>query len=121
MANYQETEVAGSSYIRSHAVHLHNPLDAPGLALFEEQRVYNLSDGKVVTEVAGSVGDVFDPNTAGTTFPILNPKTGEPIGGTSTYIEVYTLLHSLYIFLAKRRDEPLAATEPTQESTPAGG
>ena len=39
-----------------------------------------------------------------TTFPIINPETGEDTGAEGSFINFQVLLHSLYLFLAERRD-----------------
>lgn len=115
MANYKETTVAGSSYVRASGVTITNG-EANKNIYFDEEKVINLGDGDVIRKPAGRVGSPFSIENAGTAFPLLNPETGDPIvdGAQMTYEGVYAALYSLYIHLAKERDAALA-----QEDSPA--
>lgn len=120
MPNYQETTVAGSSYIRATNVHISNGVDEKFIAFVEEQ-VISLADGETIRKPAGEVFSEFTAENAGAKFDILNPVTGLPVNEydpdtgaeitmTSTYQEVYTLLYSLYLHLAQQRDADAAAS-----------
>ena len=120
MANYQETEVTGTVYVRSNQIIVANPLEGVRAISYMEEQVINLSDGEQIVRSAGGFQEPFTPENAGTVFPLVNPQTGEPLGQDMTYTGLYVALYSLYMFLAKRRDEAAAAPkpEPTPEPTP---
>lgn len=101
--NYRQTSTAAEVYRRSNAVHLWNPLDRPEdrAIRFEEEDVIALASGGSLTTPAGGVSGAFEPLAR---FPVLNPVTGEPTGATASHLDVYVLLHSLYLDLAARRD-----------------
>jgi hypothetical protein len=105
MANYKETTVSGESYIRCNEIFIFNGLQNKHIT-FREQELLTLGD-KQITEWAGEVGESFSPENASTAFPLLDPETGEPLvdGATMTYEGVYVALYSLYLHLAKARDE----------------
>lgn len=103
MANYKETNLAGTSYIRSHRVEVVNG-EVEKAIYFNEQKIINLDDGEVIRREAGSVGSEFTAENASTEFALLNPETGEVVGAPMTYQDVYVALYSLYIHLALERD-----------------
>lgn len=108
MSNYKQTSVVGESWVRASRVLIENPLGAPSVIRFVEDTVLNLQDGSNVTTAASSVvmESLKDDNKT-ESFNLLNPATGE-VTGTSTYEEVYAMLHSLYMHLANKRDANLA-------------
>jgi hypothetical protein len=111
MANYNESNVTGSEYQRARLVQVSNEYNGGKSITFVEEVVTTLSNGKVVHTAAGQVSEPFGPENMLSEFPILNPETGEQIGQSAKYVDVYVLLHSLYLHLAARRD---AAIEPEQ-------
>lgn len=103
MANYKETTLAGTAYIRANSLEVINEADRKFIS-FNEERVINLDDGEVLRKYAGSVISEFTPENADTQFALLNPITGEDTGQTMSYQDVYTSLYSLYLSLALARD-----------------
>ena len=103
MANYKETTLAGTSYIRANRVEVSNS-EVEKFISFSEEKVINLDDGEVLRRYAGSVISEFTPENADTQFALLNPITGEDTGQTMSYQDVYTSLYSLYLSLALARD-----------------
>ena len=103
MANYQETSVAGTSYVRCNKIDVDNK-DLFKMITFYEEQVINLNDGETVRRNIDKVSSPFSAENANTSFPILNPETGESVGATATYQDVYVTLYSLYLHLAKERD-----------------
>ena len=102
MANYKEESVSGTKWIRSNRVNITNPFNGMPRVNFGEEEITVLSDGKVHTTIWDGISEEFnDPNTQ---FDLVNPQTGDLLGSTATYQDVYVLLHSLYISLAKKRD-----------------
>ena len=103
MQNYKETTVAGTSYVRSNEVTIRNVLNGYKGIMYCEEEVSVLGE-KVMREGVGAIHQEFTPENASTEFPLLNPETNEPIGGTATFQDVYVLLFSLYYHLAAQRD-----------------
>lgn len=102
MANYREQSLSGQKWVRSNSVHISNPYQGVPVLRFGEEEITTLSDGKTVNApMQGLVEPFSDPAK---TFPLINPVTGESLGATASYQDVYVLLHSLYIALATARD-----------------
>ena len=112
MSNYKQTTVSGETWQRAARVVVENPLNATPSILIVEEEAIVLGD-KTITNVCGNLSCAFDPEA---TFPAIDPATDEPVGRDITHGEVYALLNSLYMDLAKKRDEALAAT-PAEEPT----
>jgi hypothetical protein len=106
MANYNEETQTGEtvSWTRSNKVIVSNEYgQVPYISFFEEQKI-KLPDGTIVQgkldtkrNITESFADPTKPLT------LLHPVTGEIIG-TATYQDIYIILNSLYIQLAKARD-----------------
>lgn len=126
MANYKETNLAGTSYVRANYVNITNE-ESEKFITYHEEQLINLDGGEVIRKTAGVVSAPFTAENANTEFQVLNPGTGEPIAGaTMTYADVYAALYSLYLHLATERDEYEAAQEaaaaeepPAEEPAPA--
>lgn len=85
--NYNETNVTGQSWQRSHHVVIENQLGKIPRLTFGEQKVFVLGD-KTITEFAGQNLSVnFDQN---------NPK----------HVALYVALNELYVELREQRDNP---------------
>ena len=110
MSNYKETSAEGTTYTRARTVVLNNNLNYKGIE-FVEEKVTSLENGEVIQRGAGSVNEVFNADTIDTEFPLLNPETGEPVGSSIKYGEVYAIMFSLYMSLAVKRDVRVAAEE----------
>lgn len=108
MSNYQESEVIGTQWRRACRVVVENPLNATPSVMFVEEEAINLDD-KTITNLVANLSCAFD---LAATFPAIDPETNLPVGRDITHAEVYGLLYSLYMDLAKKRDEANAvATE----------
>lgn len=122
MANYKETNLAGTSYVRAGSLTVING-EANKSITFQEEQLINLESGDVIRKPAGQVWSPFTAENANTEFQVLNPGTGEPIAGaTMTYADVYAALYSLYLHLATERDamaEAAAEEEPAPEEPTA--
>jgi hypothetical protein len=103
--NYKEQPISGRKWRRSHRVEINNPLGSTNKTItFHELEHVELADGEVTGRMIGAITEPFLDPTA--EFQIVNPMDDSPIEGfTSTYMDVYVLLHSLYLHLAKRRDQ----------------
>lgn len=101
MSKYRETNLTGQKWVRSNRVIISNPYQGVPVINFNEEEVTLLSDGKTVNTPVGLLEKMFDePNG---TFDLINPVDGSVIG-SANYQQVYVILHSLYISLAKTRD-----------------
>lgn len=98
--NYREEEMLGSKWRRCHLITIVNNKDTPPTIQFQEEDVYS-SDSFEVRQPAGSIFEIFDPEK---TVDLVNPLTLEPIGTTMSYQDIYVILFSAYIGLAKQRD-----------------
>jgi hypothetical protein len=101
MADYKENILKAKQ--RSNLVVITNELDQiPQIEFMEE--IATIENGNhVVSKVP--VGSVKESMTnPATTYPLVHPVTGASLG-TSTYEEYYMRTYSLYLSLAKRRDD----------------
>lgn len=108
MPKYNETSVTGESWIRSNKIICKNEYEQPPTIYYQEEELFNFSDGKVVKSLytpLNPVMETFIPDNANTTFELINPETELPTGNTATYQDLYVLIHSLYFHLAKKRDK----------------
>lgn len=99
--NYREQTATGTLWRRCHQVVLDNPLGGNPSARFDEQDVVSVGDSRVVS-YAGYLQASFDPNAA---FPVLDPQTLQPTGEMMTHAALYRAQFSLYMHLAKTRDQ----------------
>lgn len=102
MANYKETAVTGSKWLRSWQVVIENKFNKiPSVTFFEEQ-IVDVGDGAPTsTMMPGQLTEKFtDPSK---TFNLVHPVTGATIG-TASYQDLYVMLSSLYLGLAQARD-----------------
>lgn len=102
MAKYREETISGTSYVRPRRIVIE---DLPGKsieALFVEERVYALLNGRRVEEIAGNCTVTIDGTTE---IPIYNPNTGEVVASnTMTLNQIWRGLYSLYRHAAALRD-----------------
>ncbi len=101
--NYQETTISGTSYVRGREVTVINQLGGYKGIMFAEERVSVFGE-TIMRENIGAIHQELTPDNAGTPFALLDPETGEPVGGAATFQDVYVLLFSLYYHLAAQRD-----------------
>ena len=110
MANYQESTVTGTTWKRCNKIEIRNPYQGQKLAIFLEEEVTSLTDGRVIQEPSTNIQEPFSDPTK--EIVLLNPETGQPLNNTITYQDVYVILYSLYMQLAIARDTP--PTPPTE-------
>lgn len=113
MANYQESNIAGTKYRRAFQVHVQNDMQHKAIT-FEEEEVINLDGADVIQKKVGSVSKALTADNANTSFALINTETGEPSGQTMTYQEVYAALYGLYLHLAVERDNNPAQDDPVE-------
>lgn len=101
MGDYKSTELVGTSYKRGKKLIFFNTLNANPALHIEEELVYNLNDEMLNVPAGLIIKEIHDLSTE---FEIRDPMTGEPMGETRTYLDIYSLLYSLYWHLATERD-----------------
>ena len=134
MSNYKENGITGSSYIRAGSINISNPLRGEKVATFYEEKVIDIGDDVIIQGNGMPISQVFNESTMNEVFHLLNPLTGEPVGVTMSFQEVYVALYSLYLHIALKRDNaanvppepqanenvmpPVVETEPVVEAVP---
>lgn len=111
--NYKESIISGemTTWRRlSHGSIYNEPV--PRIELHDEDRSV-LPDGRVINN---SLPEALtyrmeDPSV---TIPMIDPATFEPTAQTITAGEVWLAMASVYIWMAKQRDEPAPAEEPVE-------
>ena len=102
MANYKESSVAGITWQRCNRIDIRNPYEEPKFAVFVEEEITDLGNGKIVKSPVGQIlADFTDPSTV---VDLINPETSDSLATSVTYQDIYVILHSLYIKLATERD-----------------
>lgn len=99
MTNYKETTVAGQSWVRSHRVIIDNPLNGVPEINFLEEKV--VDTGTVVKTAISSLQEIM--TNPAQTFNLYDAN-GVKTLNTATYADVYSMLRSLYLTLAAKRD-----------------
>ena len=106
MARYKELPItSGAAYVRARTVTCDNPLDGNPSISFREQRVVVVDDGAGTLNVQ-DIGDFraeMSASNVATEFQLVDADN-VPTGGTMTYQQVYGILQSLYMHLARQRD-----------------
>lgn len=116
MADYKETEVAGTSWQRFSRVVIENPRNGAPSVLCVEQRVTNLGeDQPEIIQDIGNLGFPFDPAAV---IPVVNPETMEPTGETITGMDIYVGIYSYVMMMAAARDAALQPTPAPTEPPP---
>jgi hypothetical protein len=109
MAKYKETNIQGSSYVRAKRIVVDNSLFNTNPSIrFEEEKVINventqtLSGYDVCYEQFITDGDYQNINEE---FVLIDSITGQPTETNAKYIDMYNMLYSLYLHIAKKRDD----------------
>jgi len=104
MSEYKSTTVIGEikEHIRSKKIIIANPYGGNPMVHFMEESLQIMPNGTTLaTPCKSELIEVFDDISK--KFDILNP-TDNTVIGESSYQELYILVYSLYIALAKKRD-----------------
>lgn len=106
--NYKESGVTGTKWRRCCGINIQNPL-APSVPhiTFTEEDIINL-DNKNISLNSSSFMTRFEPSNV---IEILDTETLEPTGNSITEGELYVILFSKYIAIAKSL-EPVVVPEP---------
>lgn len=101
MSNYKQSSSVGTSWQRACRVVIDNPLGGTPVANIVEEEVVSLG-GKTITTPCSNLYVDFDPAAE---IALIDPETGMPTGETRSHVDLYVMLHSLYIQAARLRDE----------------
>jgi hypothetical protein len=103
--DYRQTTGSAQSWRRARQVQILNQRGVTPSISFSEEDVVSFSGMEVLTPVLSVVRGTFDPNGA---IPLVNPDTGELTGASATQAELYVIVYSLYLQLARQRDAAAA-------------
>lgn len=110
---YKKESSEISTYLRTNKIVLNNPLNGvPDINIYEE-KVLDIS-GDVTTKPVAILSKAFTASNALTEFPLLHPETLEPTGDMVKYSDVYAIIASLYLAMARERDEAESNPEPIE-------
>lgn len=107
MANYKESKIGGTSWVRSNDINIRNELGGIPSILFKEEMVYTIGKDTIKcpyqtpTSPGGVVAKFTNPAEA---FNLVDPDTNEVVGSAKLG-DFRIILHSLYLYLAKKRDD----------------
>lgn len=103
MPEYKEQSLAGKQWTRGCRVVIDNPRNAvPTVSIFEE-KVFLSEEGTDIIIPSGSFVNDFNPEGV---FDLHDPATNKKIDGeTFSGKELYQMIYSYYMNLAKARDE----------------
>lgn len=109
MADYRESNMAGTQYRRCHAVVQVNPSGGVGrAATFVEEDVLVLADREVKLPAGNLVAGLTADN-AGEQFELPVALSCLPAGAKLTYQDYYLIGAALYLHVAQQRDVREAA------------
>lgn len=98
--DYKQTDVTGTTWHRFSRVSIENPYQGQPRVNCSEQECITLPTGDFIRDIDMLSFD-FDPSEE---FPLLNPSTNEPLGGTSSGLNAYILVYSYVMHEAAKRD-----------------
>jgi hypothetical protein len=113
MTNYNHSSISANSWTRAAYVVIDNPLQSPDCTrkpsiTFNEELVIHTGDTYIkqnitVSDINNFVREELTPDNLKTSFKLLD-SNGNPTKKTATYQDVYNMISSLYIHVAKIRD-----------------
>lgn len=102
MTKYQESSISAAEYQRCMRIVIENEYQKAPLVNFYEETIITRADGTVIHQPVGGINmAVTDPTTA---FDVYDPDTQEKTGATATLSQIYTLIWSVYMTEALKRD-----------------
>ena len=106
--NQRNTEATVETWRRAMHMTLYND-DLPRLEIAEEDRTLITTNGQIINEYVGQLSyTMTDPSVQ---IPIIDPNTFEQTDQTFSAGQYYLLSASIYIWLAKLRDDKNNQTE----------
>jgi len=101
MANYKETNVNSAQWQRCKSITIRNEyMETP--IIYMQEEVITVANDTVISKLVPLIDFVFNPADV---VELLNPTTGESLGQTMTFEQIYVALWSLYMSKAAARDE----------------
>ena len=100
MYYYKKIEAPAMLYNRCNNVNIGNPIVGSKMVSLSEEQV-SIVDGVITTRPIRTLQVEFKPETVETEIQLRNPETGELLGSSVNYGELYGILFSLYIQLAE--------------------
>lgn len=100
MANYNQSSITGETWTRAYQVFVDNKYGEVPSITFNEEDIVNTGTTTISKHVYSLNEPFIDPNTQ---FNLLDLNDGTVIGA-ATYQDVKTILFSLYMALAAKRD-----------------
>jgi hypothetical protein len=101
-ADYRGETVAGKKWRRAHRVVIDNPYGGPASVSLDEQEITSIDGFPTTAKATETLTTMVD---LATVVPLYDPTTGEAIPGASTtHLDVYVALYSLYRQLGAARD-----------------
>ena len=101
MAEYKQTNVAGTAFNRFKRIVIENPYQGTPRVVAIEEQVRNFADGVTELKEVDAPGKAFDPAEQ---FDELNPANGEKTGRKINAADVYVAIYSYVMTMAKQRD-----------------
>lgn len=101
--SYKETSLTGTQWTRASGATIQNPVSGEKAITFVEETVKALSDGTFVNTMEGTLRETLA--NPGEVFELVSPADDTPLGKRATYMDVYVMLHSLYLHIAGKRDK----------------
>lgn len=116
--DYNQKTSTNNQWQRASRIVIENPLPndgLPGIA-FMEEIVVQLEDGSFAKRPVGVVGEALinagEFSNISEVVQLLDPVTGEPIeGATITYGQIQSVIYSIYLHVARKRDAQQAIQE----------
>jgi hypothetical protein len=106
MSKYIETTIAAAEYQRCRTIIIQNPYQASPTVSFDEESIFKKSDGTIIKEPKGGINKIIDDYSY--QVPVYNPLTQQKTGQSAPISQIYTLIWSVYMHEATKRDAALA-------------
>lgn len=100
MANYKETQIAGTQWQRCNTIYINNPYNGQATVSLNEETIADVG-GKTYIQPAAGIHFNFDPSEI---IPIIDAVSGVPTGTVVTGLDVYMSIYSLYLKHVSERD-----------------
>jgi hypothetical protein len=101
---YMASNVTGTEYRRARLVQIINELNQLPEVIFTEETITQLGE----RTIRGDIAKLRTNYDATKEIDLLNPMTGEPFNAKMTQEQVMVAIYSLYMSLAKDRDDAIA-------------
>ena len=113
MADYKQTDIAGSKYQRACRIMIENPIGGPPSVVFVEEEITTVTGQNPIHRLVGRLPVAYDPNEMVT---MIDPTTNLPTETVYPASLAQWIIYSIYWKKAGERDVELAA-RPVQSNT----